>query len=402
MKFEKPAKYSFEVRKKFLVDLTAQNKKQSLFSKTQTKMKLIITTIIASVTLLIACQKADLYNDVNKEMAIGFYSLNEMEDFNYEDYRCLDAQELEVLKPVVFIAGFDEDDNTYYANATTHFKQKGFQVVEGLFSLDEIINHLNLQQRGKLYSEIHIVSHSNPWRGMSLKTEKEGERLTTESLQNYIAKKKNITQYGITEETKIIFHSCGLGDNDALLSQIKKVFSEQAAPSVIASPYFNIFGGKYASHYLAKPYYVFYPTGHSKGPLALSQEMSVTNPDKSINWKEALTTREEPALGEVYSYRFNIPVEWEIEFTNTSEIPNLETPDDIMDFIAEDEAMATTLFKMNIPLEKYRWKARVKDHVLKISGKTTALCVLEPVMNLEDVGNYATLTISDKNIYTNL
>ncbi len=372
-------------------------KKQSHFFKTQIKMRLIITSIIASFIFLFACQKADLYNDVYEEMAIELSALN-----HNNDNKTSAQNDAVLLRPIVFIAGFDEDDNTYYANATLHFKEKGFQIVEGLYSLEEILNHLNLQQRGKLYSEIHIVSHSNPWRGMSLKTEKEGERLTAESLKNYIVKNNKTTQDGITDKTKIIFHSCGLGENKALLSQLKKVFSAQAEPRVIASPYFNIFGGKYASHYLAKPYYVFYPTGHSKGPLALSQEMTALNPDKNINWQEALTTREEPALGEVYSYRFNIPVEWEIEFTNTSEIPNLETPDDIMDFIAEDEGMATTLYEMKISLEKYRWTSKIRGNILKISGKTTALCVLEPVMNLEDEGNYATLTILDKKLYTNL
>ncbi|MFT5103196.1 MAG: hypothetical protein ACI86C_000848, partial [Candidatus Latescibacterota bacterium] len=365
-------------------------------------MKITITLIIASFVLLIACEKAALYEDLIEEMVIGFSSLNEEEGFRFQDYECGAAPDLAVLSPIVFIAGFEEDDNTYYANATRHFKEQGYLVIEGLSSLDQILNHLDLKQRGNFYSEIHVVSHSNPWRGMSLKTEKDGERLTTKSLQNYIAKKQLPIQYGITNETKIIFHSCGLGENTALLSQLKLVFSEHANPSIIASPYFNIFGGKYASHYLAKPYYVFYPTAQSKGPLALSQEMAANNQSKTINWQEALTAREEPALGEVYSYRFNIPVHWEVEFSNASEIPNLETPDAIMDFVAEDQALAKVLFEMKIPLEKYRWTARVKDNVLKISGKTTALCVLEPLMNLEDVGNYATLNILDKKLYTNL
>jgi hypothetical protein len=365
-------------------------------------MKTTITLIIASFILLIACEKAALYENLIGEMANAISSQHSGGDLCEEEYACWNEEDPYLLKSVVFIAGFDEDDNTYYANATRHFKEQGYLVIEGLSSLDQILNHLDLQQRGNFYSEIHVVSHSNPWRGMSLKTEKDGERLTTKSLQNYIAKKQLPIQYGITNETKIIFHSCGLGENTALLSQLKHVFSEHANPSIIASPYFNIFGGKYASHYLAKPYYVFYPTAQSKGPLALSQEMAANNQSKTINWQEALTARQEPALGEVYSYRFNIPVQWEIEFSNASEIPNLQTPDAIMDFVAGDQAMAKALFEMKIPLEKYRWTARVNENVLKISGKTTALCVLEPLMNLEDVGNYATLNILDKKLYTNL
>lgn len=246
------------------------------------------------------------------------------------------------------------------------------------------------------------MSHSNPWRGMSLKTKKDGDRITEKALNEYVANTKNKSINTVTNDTKIIFHSCGLGDNSTLLKQLQGVFNKETLPQLFASPYFNIFGGKYTEHYLAKPYYVFYPTAQSKGPLALSQEIAAANPDKDIDWKKALTTREEPGLGEVYSYRFNIPVTWEIAFTTASEIPNLNTPDEIMDFVAEDENMARTLFEMNIPLEKYRWTTKIKDNVLKISGKTTALCVLEPIMNLEDEGNYANLDILDNTVYTRL
>ncbi len=352
-------------------------------------MKIIITLVIASLALLVSCEKVSVSEDIVAEIITAEESIKQNEEG------------ITSPKSIVFIAGFDEDDNTYYANATAHFKQQKYHVIEGLRSLDEILKWLSTQQ-GLSYNEIHIVSHSNPWRGMSLQTKKEGERITDESLSAYLINNKKRTITGISKDTKIVFHSCGLGTNTALLKKLESAFSSQAKPIVIASPYFNVFGGKYAAHYLAKPYYVFYPTGQSKGPLALSQEIAATYPEKNINWQEALTTREEPALGKVYSYRFNIPVTWEIEFATAAEIPSLETPDAIMDFIAEDEAMATTLFKMNIPLEKYRWKVRVKGKVLKISGKTTALCVLKPVMNLTDAGNYATLDVLDKKIYTHL
>ena len=353
-------------------------------------MKSAITLVILSIICLFSCQKANLNEDENVATASSVASIAN------DDNRNMDQG-----TSIVFIAGFDEDDNIYYANASTHFKQQGYFVVQGLYSLNEIVEYLDLHQSGKSYAKIHIVSHSNPWRGMSLKTIKDGERITAKSLDTYLKTHKRRLIKGISNDTNIIFHSCGLGENTALLTQLKKVFHQSTQPQLIASSYFNVFGGKYAAHYLAKPYYVFYPTGQSKGPLALSKEIATDHPDKQINWREALAIREEPALGEVYSYRFNIPVTWDIKFTNTSEMPQLETPDDIMDFIAEDETMATTLFEMKIPLEKYRWTIKVKENVLKISGKTTALCVLEPVMNLEDVGNYATLNISDKKLYTN-
>jgi len=357
-------------------------------------MKTFFTCILVSFTFLISCEEPELFNDIDTEMTAEIISKNIVNKKI--------STKKNLRNDIVFIAGFDEDDNTYYKNATHHFKQQGYFVVEGLYALEEILNYLNDYQSEKSYSKIHIVSHSNPWRGMALKTTKEGERITLKTLTSYLNKKQAKNIKGITKDTKIIFHSCGLGDNAALLELLKKAFHPSKQLQVIASPYFNVFGGKYADHYLAKPYYVFYPTGQSKGPLALSQEIASNHPDKNINWRKALTTREEPKLGEVYSYRFNIPVEWEIAFANTSEMPNLENSDAIMDFIAEDQAMASTLFEMNIPLEKYRWSVKKRGTTLKISGKTTALCVLEPVMNLEDEGNYASLDISDKKLYTQL
>lgn len=355
-------------------------------------MKIIITLLLATLFSLTVCQKEAMSSDETvKSSALDIATSGDQNT----------PKETQGTS-IVFIAGFDEDDNTYYKNAATHFKNQGFFVVEGIYDLDQILQYLNRFQSKSVYNQIHIVSHSNPWRGMSLKTTKEGERITLKTVTNYLNNKQGQHINGITKNTKLIFHSCGLGENVPLLQQLKKVFQGSETPQVFASPFFNVFGGKYAAHYLAKPYYVFYPTGQSKGPLALSQEIARDHPDKNINWREALTTREEPALGEVYSYRFNIPVEWEIMFTKPSEMPNLENPDAIMDFIAEDEAMATTLYEMNIPLEKYRWTVKKNGTTLKILGKTTALCVLEPVINHQDPGNYIPLDISDQKTYTQL
>ena len=87
-------------------------------------------------------------------------------------------------KSVVFIAGYDEDDNAYYTKAKAFFKEKEMVLVDTLFSIDEIIRWLNQNSNDTIrYKEIHIVSHSNPWLGMSLKTIKNGERITTTTLQ---------------------------------------------------------------------------------------------------------------------------------------------------------------------------------------------------------------------------
>jgi hypothetical protein len=46
-------------------------------------------------------------------------------------------------KPLVFIAGFDKETATFYSNTRTYFKEKGLQVIDRQYSLEEIIFWLN-------------------------------------------------------------------------------------------------------------------------------------------------------------------------------------------------------------------------------------------------------------------
>lgn len=302
---------------------------------------------------------------------------------------------------VVFIAGFDEGTNTYYTNAKKHFQNQDILLVENLFSINDIIQWLNKNANTQnTYNEIHIVSHSNPWLGMSLKTSESGKRITLKSLQN--AKQTHeITplKNGITNTTKIIFHSCGLGENTALLKELKHSFSTTETPKVYASTFFNVFGGKYANHYLAKPYYGFYPTAESPGPLQLSKEFKNTYPNTPINWFTALKTRQETNIGSVYSYKFNIPVDWEFTFNDTLQIPKLKNRNNIMDWVVESPEMAEILYNLNIPIEKYRWRSKVQGNKLIIKGKTTVLCVLEPILNIDDTNEYRNTSVQDSTLY---
>jgi len=301
---------------------------------------------------------------------------------------------------VVFIAGFDEGDNNYYANAKAYFKRKSIRLVDHKFSLAEIIQWLNQNAGNNAYGEIHIVSHSNAWRGMSLKTSEGGVRVSTTSLETSV-KTQELPRViaGIDGKTKLIFHSCGLGENKGLLSQLKTVFTAVEAPKVYASPYFNIFGGKYSSHYLAKPYYGFYPTAESPGPLALSKEFKSKYPKVNIDWFTAIKTRTEQELGDVYTYKFNVPVAWEFRFDSAAEVPQFSDKEALMDWLSENEQTAVALFELGIPIEKYRWRASRKGTTLSIKGKSSVLCVLQPILHPKDPEAYRSVVVSDIDLY---
>ncbi len=302
---------------------------------------------------------------------------------------------------VVFIAGFDEGENTYYSNAKTYFKEKNAKLVDSLFSLAAITTWLNQHHNYKVYDEIHVVSHSNEWMGMSLKTTTNGERISLSTLQDAMDSIPKVIN-GITAETKLIFHSCGLGKNKALLKELKSVFLSEEAPMVYASTFFNVFGGKYAGHYLAKPYYGFYPTAESPGLQHLAGEFKAKHLDYDIDWLKTLKLREEQSFGTAYSYRFNIPVEWEFTFDEIGDIPDLKNRDEIMDWIVENEAISEKLFQLGIPIEKYRWRTSTKDKTMRIKGKSTALCVLQPLMEKNDSTEYRNIALDDKELFVML
>ncbi len=307
----------------------------------------------------------------------------------------------ETKESVVFIAGYDEGNTAYYTNAKHYFQGTGMQVIDTLFSVNGIIGWLNANTEGRTeWDEIHIVSHSSAWSGMSLKTTKTGERITVKTLRE--ARNGDLisrVKHGVTMDTKIIFHSCGLGENRVLLEELKTVLTAKSAPTVYATAFFNVFGGKFAGHYLAKPYYGFYPTAESPGPLQLSKELKAAYPEIQIDWMTALKTRREAFFGEAYTYTFNIPVDWEYTFEKTGDIPKLADSDALKDWISESPEMAELLLELNIPLEKYRWRSEIRGKKLWIKGKTTVVCVLAPLLQDKDMYEYRMPVVEDPQLY---
>ena len=285
-------------------------------------------------------------------------------------------------KPIVFIAGYDKKDSKFYDSARAYFKDKNYRVINEEYSLEEIIIWMNKNATENPYGDIHIVNYSNPFKGMHLETVVNGDKITAESLQKSILKGSLPTiKKGINTNTKIVFHSNGLGKNEALLKSLKQAFSTNETPQIVASPYFNVFGGEFSNHYLAQPYYVFYPTANSPGKVDLSKEIAKKYPtERNIDWFSALTNERERYIGEPYTQQFSVPVKLEIDYLHSdNEIPTFVMQEELMDFIANDEDLMKKMNKLNIPVDKFRWTYKIKDSKLIIKGKTSVLCVLKPL-----------------------
>lgn len=218
---------------------------------------------------------------------------------------------------------------------------------------------------------------------MTLETIVKGECVTSETLRKNITKGTlPVLNEGVDANSRIIFHANGLGENTELMKTLKDAFCADELPNVIASPYYSIFNGEFSKHYLAKPYYVFYPTSLSPGKVDLSKEIARKYPEeKDLNWYDALNTDTERYIGEAYSNKFNIPVKFELDYHNSDdEVPTFTSQDEVMDFIEQMDSLYTSIEELQIPIEKYRWTWRFHNSKLTIKGMTTGIVVLKPLI----------------------
>ncbi|SDR89476.1 hypothetical protein SAMN05216503_1306 [Polaribacter sp. KT25b] len=332
----------------------------------------IVAAIILTSSVFINCDRTTKIAKNESETAIVYDHINS----NVKE-------EIITRKPLVFITGFDIDDETFYNNARTYFTEKDFEIVEDQYSLEEIINWLNQNESENPYGEIHIVNKSNPYKGMTLETVVKGEKITAESLRKNITKGTlPILKESVNANSKIIFHANGLGENIELMNTFKDAFCSDELPSVIASSYFSVFGGEFTEHYLAKPFYVFYPTANSPGKVDLSKEIARKyREEKNIDWYDALNNKNERYVGDAYSTQFSIPIKFELDYHNSDdEMPTFSNQQEIIDFIQQKESLYAEFVKLNIPLEKFRWTTKVKNSLFTIYGKTTGLIVLKPLI----------------------
>jgi len=302
---------------------------------------------------------------------------------------------------VVFIAGYDEDDNTYYANAHRYFLANDYRVVDGLYSMDEIIQWLNTNtDYTAKWDEVHIVSHGNPWRGLSLKTTKDGERVKVKSINHAIENNLlTMSDDVLSCMPKVILHSCGVGSNPELMKSIGNLFASNDQLEVYSTPYFNLFGGEKNDHALAAVHYGFYKTAYYPGRLKLARQFEDRYDHTDLDWNEALKNEVPSAPGEPYMYKFNVPVEWTFDFVHDFEVPELKGDYAILDFVIQQDDLMEELDAMGIDLEYYRWRAEKKDKSLIIKAKVTVVCILSTIMDDQTKDQAKAVSISDPDLY---
>ncbi|MEM6687441.1 MAG: hypothetical protein AAF617_16805 [Bacteroidota bacterium] len=321
-----------------------------------------------------------------------------------ENLTALNESEPVVTKQsVVFIAGYDTGESTYYKDAKTYFSEQNITIVDDAFSLQEIITWLNKNHNEQDYAEIHIVNKGNSKKGLSLETTIHGDVLSQASLLNCLKENKlPKLEHVLSADSKLVFHTSELGKNQQLLQILKQTFTANHQPKVFATPHATVFNGHFQKHFLAKVFYGYYPTAQSPGNIDLSKQFIRKYPLEDIHWLDAIRTKEEGEPGEAFSYKFNIPVRWEIEFSDDEDVPTLKDSNEIMDWIDDNEAYSNRIKEMGIDVEKFRWRAYVKGQKAVIKGKTTVVCILKPMMQHNNPLAYVRTEFENLRYYTKL
>jgi len=304
---------------------------------------------------------------------------------------------------VVFIAGYDKGSQTYYKDAKKHFQAQNYTIVDDAFSLQEIITWLNKNHNEHDYNEIHIVNKGNAKQGLTLETTIHGARLSQESLLTCLKESKlPKLQSVLAEDSKLVFHTSELGKNKALLQILKQTFTANYQPKVFATPHATVFNGQFQKHFLAKAFYGYYPTAQSPGNVDLSKQFIHNYPYEDIHWLDAIRTKEETEPGKAFAYKFNIPIRWEVTFSDDEDLPTLTDANEIMDWIDDNEAYGQLVKDTGIPLEKFRWKAVKVGQKIIIKGKTTVVCVMKPMMQHNNPLAYIRTEFDNQRYYTQL
>lgn len=355
------------------------------------KTSIKISVMIASISLMACSQKKE-----TPRVAVNHTIEKPVIDQNSEPTTFEN-------RSVVFITGHDAGSKTFYTDAKEYFSSQDVEIVESAYSLQEMLLWLNINYNDKPYSEIHIVSN-NKWTELPIETTIKGKRVNAHSIQESIesgelpALNSNILQ----PQSKLVFHASNLGSDTLLLDGFKKVFSTDIVPTVVAAEMVSVFDSEFTAHYLAKPYYTFYPTANSPGRVDLGKQFAKSYPNSSIDWLSAMNNQTERFQGDIYSYKFNIPLKYEFTFEGDEDIPNFKNTSELRAWMQNNDQIANDLSMLGIPLDKFRLYETVRNGTLIIKGKVTVVCVLEPVMNPAYPSDYMIPTIENLRLYNSL
>ncbi len=138
----------------------------------------------------------------------------------------------------------------------------------------------------------------------------------------------------------------------------------------------------------AEFWYTTYPTYRRPAPDRLARALADKYPGQDLQWADALTRRRPRWAGDTYWRPVVVPVHWVVSYPDSAELPDLASTETQERWLAGQAELQTTLSRMRLPAEQFRWAFRTEnitfdDGVIEpaivVDGQTTVCCVLRGV-----------------------
>lgn len=298
---------------------------------------------------------------------------------------------------ISFLLGTDNEGYDYFRLAEEHFlfdeEEKTDVMVKTCRSLEDMIDYLNHHESNTPWGTIQVVLHGNPFSGLSLQIENDGERATAKNLlkamlDNPLPKLKTDD---IDTLTKINFWACGIGKNPFINMALDTFFSLEngTVPDIYTSPHFVVFKESNDGAYVRRVNSTYWPyifkRGYRPGDQQIANDMSKQFPEADVNWEAAIKVTN-PNNEDEFQNSFHIPVSWTVVYPTKDSRPSVGTEEEKLQWVQSQESLMEQIEELNIPIDKFHWTVNKIKHktkegeavpAIKAIGMATILCVLE-------------------------
>ena len=290
---------------------------------------------------------------------------------------------------------FSKDDRDHFAASAINYykteeKARTQYIDHTCRSFSEILERLRIlnQNHEQPWGLINIVSHGNPWTGLSLPIVNEGERLTKSEMIHQLihGKLMPLQDHQIDHKTIVNIKACGVGSNPDLLEVMSIALGGYDAlrPQVFSSDNFIQYVMNESGFYEERkfqPFYTFYKTAFRPAYSFIALDLKRKYPEEQLNWLDILL--DEHKSNDVFVDRFNVPILWHHRLKHPFNKNDFEQDEDLHELVQSNESLFQLINDYEIPIHQFRWTvvdSPDKDPLnVIIKGKATVLCILQKV-----------------------
>lgn len=309
---------------------------------------------------------------------------------------------------ITFVLGEDETaENPYYRNAMAYCRQNegqmGGQIVQSCRSLLEVRDYLEKNApSGRPWGKVSLIVHGNEWTGLAIPVATGGPRATEMEINQAMQSKTfpELSDRIVDRHSEVVVYACGLGRNTAILHSLARLLggADAQRPVIRASKYFNLYEPVASDpstirQSSADYWYVYYPSGKRPGKEELLARFENQFPDEDLDWEDVLLRFNPRWPGDTYCYRVPVPIQWTVVYRQPADLPDLKSPAAQKTWLGSQTELMDVLHEMGVEPGEVNWQFHRRQYqeedgaqwpAVVAEGKTTAFCVLKPLVTAEE------------------